>query len=149
MNYKNIKRILFVCHGNICRSVMAEYIFKYLTKDKYIIESRATSTEEIGNDIYPKIKEVLDKNNIPYKRHFSKQITIDDYNKFDIIVCFDDYNIYNLKKLINDITKVIKLQEYNIEDPWYTRDFYKCYKEIYDGCIKLIKKINFSSLNND
>ncbi|MBR1376573.1 MAG: low molecular weight phosphotyrosine protein phosphatase [Bacilli bacterium] len=136
-----MKSVLFVCHGNICRSPMAEYIFKYLTDDKYKVESRATSTEEIGNDIYPNTKEELIKHGIPFKRHYAKQITKDDYDNFNIIVCFDDYNIRNLEKIINDKSKVIKLLDYDIGDPWYTRDFDKTYKEIYEGCIKLKEKI--------
>ena len=135
-----MKSILFVCHGNICRSPMAEYILKYLTSNKYKIESRATSEEEIGNDIYPYAKEVLDKNNIPYKRHYAKNITQEDYDNFDLIVCFDSYNMNNLKRMFGG-TKVIKLLDTDISDPWYTRDFDTCYKEIYSGCLKLVDNI--------
>ena len=136
-----IKKILFVCHGNICRSPMGEYIFKYLTGDKYIIESRATSVEEIGNDIYPPVKDILNKYNIPYDSHMARQITIDDYNNYDLIICFDDYNIRNIKLITNDISKVIKLLDKDIEDPWYTGNYDKVYHEIYDGCIKLLNKL--------
>ena len=136
-----IKKILFVCHGNICRSLMGEYIFKYLTGDKYIIESRATSVEEIGNDIYPPVKEILNKYNIPYDRHMARQITIDDYNNYDLIICFDDYNIRNIKLITKDTSKVIKLLDKDIEDPWYTGNYDKVYHEIYDGCIKLLNKL--------
>lgn len=140
-----IKSILFVCHGNICRSPMAEYIFKYISNNKYRVESRATSLEEIGNDIYPNAKKVLDKHNIPYTKHEAKQITIDDYNNFDVIVCFDDYNIKNLERLIHDKSKVIKLLDYDIDDPWYTRDFDRTYNEIYQGCLKLLKQMDSSN----
>ena len=136
-----MKKILFVCHGNICRSPMGEYIFKYLTGDKYIIESRATSVEEIGNDIYPPVKEILNTYNIPYDRHMARQITIDDYNNYDLIICFDDYNIRNIKLITKDISKVIKLLDKDIEDPWYTGNYDKVYHEIYDGCIKLLNKL--------
>ena len=136
-----IKKILFVCHGNICRSPMGEYIFKYLTGDKYEIESRATSNEEIGNDIYPPAKEILDKYNIPYSKHKAKQITIDDYNNSNLIVCFDNYNIRNINFITHDTSKVIKLLDKDIEDPWYTGNYDKVFHEIHDGCIKLIDKL--------
>lgn len=132
------KSVLFVCHGNICRSPMAEYILKYLTKGKITVESRATSVEELGNDMHPKTKQMLEKNKIPFEKHIARQITIDDYNRFDIIACFDDYNLYNLKRMLHDTSKVIKLFDYDIEDPWYTNDFDKTYHDIYNACINLI-----------
>ena len=135
-----MKSILFVCHGNICRSPMAEYIFKYLTKEKYKVESRATSTEEIGNDMHYKTKEQLIKHNIPFNRHKAKQITLDDYNNYDIIICFDNYNLNNLKRMFNG-NKEIKLLDNDIDDPWYTGDFDKTYNEIYYGCVGLISRI--------
>lgn len=137
-----MKKILFVCHGNICRSPMGEYILKYLTGNKYIIESRATSLEEVGNDMYYETKNILSKYNIPYDKHIARQITIDDYNSFDIIICFDNYNLKNIKRIIGDDSKVIKLLDKDIEDPWYTRDFDKVYNEIYEGCVKLINKLD-------
>lgn len=135
-----MKSILFVCHGNICRSPMGKYIFDYLTDNKYICESRATSTEEIGNDMYPYAKEVLTKHNIPFTKHQAKQITIDDYNNYDLIICFDDYNISNIKRITNDTSKVEKLLNHDIEDPWYTNNFEKVYNEIYEGCTNIIKR---------
>ena len=135
------KKILFVCLGNICRSPMAEYIFKYLTKDKYIIESRATSTEEIGNDMHKGTKRELDIHNIPYKRHHAKQITKSDYHNFDYIICFDDYNLRNLQNMFGQNPKIIKLLPTNIDDPWYTGDFDKTYQDIYNGCIQLLNNL--------
>lgn len=136
-----MKKILFVCHGNICRSPMGEFIFKHLTNHKYIVESRATSKEEIGNNIYPPVKRILNKYNIPYTSHQAKQITIEDYNKFDIIICFDDYNYRNIELITNDNKKIKKLLEKDIEDPWYTNNYEKVYHEIYQGCLNLINII--------
>ena len=120
---------------------MAEYIYKSLDKNS-IVESRATSREEIGNDIYPPVKEVLDKNNIPYTRHHSTQITINDYNLFDVVVCFDTRNYDNLKRMLPDVSKVIKLCSYDVDDPWYTREFDRCFNETLEGCQELLKRLD-------
>ena len=128
-----IKSILFVCHGNICRSPMAEYILKHLSNNKYTVESRATSKEEIGNDIHPGTKEQLTIHNIPYKKHYAKQITNNDYNNFDLIICFDNYNLNNLKRIFPNSNKIIKLLDNDIDVPWYTGNFKKTYQEIFTG----------------
>ena len=141
---KEIFKIMFVCHGNICRSPMAEYIFKYLSNNNYIVESRATSTEEIGNDIYYLAKKELDMHNIPYSKHKALQITLEEYNEYDLIVCFDEKNINNLNRLFVNNKKVIKLLDKDIDDPWYTGDFKKTYFEIYEGCVELLKKLKKS-----
>ena len=138
-------KILFVCHGNICRSPMAEYIMKSLCKDENVyISSCATSTEEIGNDLYYETKRILDKHHIAYGKHSARQITKQDYNNFDYLIVMDDYNLYNLRKFIIDdyAHKVFKLTNFinlstDIDDPWYTRDFERCYQEIYKCCAKL------------
>ena len=135
------KKILFVCHGNICRSPMAEYILKYLTKEKYIIESRAISREEIGNDMHNGTKQQLNIHNIPYQRHYAKQINKNDYNNFDYIICFDDYNLRNLENMFGPNPKIKKLLSANIDDPWYTGNFDKTYQDIYKGCLYLLNQL--------
>ena len=143
-------KICFVCHGNICRSPMAEFIMKDLIKkknleDKFYIESKATNTEEIGNDIYPPVKRKLEEKNIPYNYHASTQLIKKDYEKFDYFIGMDSNNIRNMNYLFNDTNnKIYKLLDFtelkhNIEDPWYTRNFEKVYNEIYLGCNNLLK----------
>ena len=138
-------RILFVCHGNICRSPMAEFIMKDLIKkvnmeDKIYIESCATSTEEIGNDIDYRAKEKLDENKIPYSKRKARQMTQSDYDKFDYIVLMDYNNLRYLNYLEIEDTKQ-KMQIWNIDDPWYTGNFTKAYNEIYNGCENLLNTI--------
>lgn len=143
-------KILFVCHGNICRSPMAEYIMKFLTKDRndFYIKSKATSTEEIGNDIYPPIKSILKKHGIPFMTHYASRIEKKDYDCYDYIIVMDSKNRYNIERIIGQDTnhKVFKLLEftgegYDISDPWYTGQFDDCFSEIYRGCIGLLKYI--------
>ncbi len=136
-----MKKIMFVCLGNICRSPMAKYIFKSLSSD-YIVDSAGTSNEEEGNSLYYLAKNILDKNNIQYDNHTAKQLTKTMYDEYDYIVVFEDYNKECVRRLIGDDSKVIKLLPNNIDDPWYTRDFDKAYEDIYQGCVLLKNKLN-------
>lgn len=127
-----------MCHGNICRSVMAEFILKNRTKDIYC-ESRATSNEEIGNDIYPPAKKCLDKHGIKYDRHHAKRITQDDYDNFDEIYIMDYNNLRNIKYCVEDKDNKIKmLCNEEVEDPWYTGDFETVYYQISDAIDEMI-----------
>ena len=133
-----MRRILFVCHGNICRSVMAEYILKNRTSDIYC-ESAATSSEEIGNDIYYPAKRCLDKHNIKYGRHYARKVTRDDYDRFDEIYVMDSNNLRNILRIIDDSDNKIKmLCDYEIEDPWYTDNFDLVFDEISEGIERLL-----------
>ena len=137
-------KILFVCHGNICRSTMAECIFKNMVKDSnnYLIDSCGISSEETGNSIYPPAREILEKNNIPIVEHYARKITYDDLDNFDYIVCMEQRHIDTILYRYGDNYKnkcKLLIDNYDISDPWYTRDFKTCYKEINEWCINLLK----------
>ena len=144
--------IIFVCHGNICRSVAAEYILKKKIKDLHLEDrlrcfSRATSNEEIGNDIYPPMKDELRKRGIPFARHFAERITQKDYDLADYIFYMDNNNKRYLNFLLDDYKNIIKpitcFDDYNfeIEDPWYTDNFQKVCDELSKEIDLIIKNI--------
>ena len=126
-------KVNFVCHGNICRSPMAEFILKKMAKDRGIdisVSSSATSYEEIGNDIHPGTKRVLTAHSIPFSKRGATHFEKEDYKNNDYILCMDSYNIKNLKRIIGSDpeNKVHLLLEYgkntrDISDPWYTGNF--------------------------
>ena len=144
-------RILFLCHGNICRSPMAEFIFKDLVRkngleDQFYIESAAVSTEEIGNSIYPPAKRCLNAHGIPFdKNKTARQITRADYDRFDLIIYMDRMNLRWLKYIIpDDPQKKFRLmmsftgQDRDVADPWYTGDFETTYRDITSAAKALI-----------
>lgn len=148
-----MKKILFVCLGNICRSPMAEFVFKELVKrekieNDFYISSAATSTEEIGNDIHYGTKNKLDKMNIHYKHHEAKQIKKEDYEKYDFIIGMEDDNLVAIRKIVGEDKnkKIYKLLDFSsnvrdIADPWYTGNFDKTYDDILEGCTLLLEYI--------
>ena len=148
-----MKKILFVCHGNICRSVMAEMVMRYLVaeagrEDEFMIDSCATSREEIGNDIYPPAKRCLAAHQVPFSRHAARQITKEDYDKFDLILCMEEYNIRNLRHTLGAALldadahkaepKIRRLLDRDVADPWYTGDFEATYRDVVEGCQQLL-----------
>lgn len=146
-------KILFVCHGNICRSPMAEFVMKYLleTCDKGFevkVDSKATSTEEIGNPPHRGTVNMLNSVGIPIYPHKASQMTEEDYDRYDYIIGMDSYNIRNIMRIIkkDPMGKVHKLMEYagsskDIADPWYTGDFHTTYNDVRTGCQALLEKL--------
>ena len=146
-------KVLFVCHGNICRSPMAEFILKALVKEKgleaqYHIESAAVSTEEIGNPIYPPAKRCLQQHGIwfdPGKQ--ARQVTRADYDRFDRIICMDNSNLRLIRRIIpsDPEGKIHLMMSYagagrDVADPWYTGDFEETFKDLMEGCSAMLAK---------
>ena len=144
-----------MCHGNICRSVMAEYVFKHLAEqagvtEKFEVASAAVSTEEIGNDMYPPAKRKLREKGVPFEHHAAHQITRAEYERYDYVVCADKANIRRLGWIIGDTGlaataggvgegKVSLMMSWageqrDVADPWYTGDFETAYQDIYSAC---------------
>lgn len=143
-------KILFVCHGNICRSPMAEFVMKYLTagRDDFYISSAATSTEEIGNEVHYGTVNILKKKGVPNPGHRAVQLTKADYDKYDYLIGMDSWNIRNILRITNGDfkNKVHKLLDFtsrggDISDPWYTGDFDTTYNDVLEGCTALLKYI--------
>ena len=130
-------KILFVCHGNICRSAMAEFMCKELRPDLYC-ESRAVSYEEEGNDMYSPARRCLDRHGIPYSRHHARRIQQADYDKFDIIYVMDNSNMRLISRIIDDKDhKIRMLCEEEVADPWYTGDFEGVFLQLSDGIMNI------------
>lgn len=145
-----MKKILFLCHGNICRSTMAEFVMKDMVRkagleDEYYIESAATSREEIGNDTHPGTKRKLTEVGIPYTKRRARQVTKSDYDEYDYLVIMDQNNLLNLNRIIDGDPdeKVFKLLDFagknrDIADPWYTGNFDETYDDVVEGCQALL-----------
>ena len=148
-------KILFICHGNICRSTMAEFVMKDLVKKagrekEFEIASAATSREEIGNDIHYGTQNVLREKNIPFTSRRAVQMTQNDYRYYDLIVAMDKENLWGINRIIgfDKENKVRLLLAYagelsgEVADPWYTGDFDATWDDVYEGCVGILKKLN-------
>ena len=150
-NRKAMKKILFVCHGNICRSPMAEFIMKDLVKkagreDEFYIESAATSTEEIGNPVYPPAKRELARHGIGCNGKTARQMTRDDYDRFDLLIGMETWNIRNMLRITGGDAegKIHRLLDFtthpaDIPDPWYNDRFEETWDACLDGCKALLE----------
>ena len=150
-------KIMFVCHGNICRSPMAEFVLKDMVKkagreNEFVIASSATSTEEIwggvGNPVYPPARDELKKHGISCEGKRAVQVKKSDYENYDYLICMDENNMRNIRRIIGSDPedKVVKLLSFtgenrNVADPWYSGDFETCYRDIYNGCKALLETL--------
>ena len=149
-----MKRLLFVCHGNICRSPMAEFIMKKLVRNAereadFEIASAATSTEAIGNPAYPMARQELAKHGIGCPGHLARQLTKADYAHFDMIVGMDANNMQGMLDILGGDPdgKLSLILDHtghprDVADPWYTRNFTAAWKDIYEGCTAIYNKLS-------
>ena len=143
-------KILFVCHGNICRSPMAEYVMKDMVEkaglaQHFEIASAATSTEEIGCGVYPPARQKLAQHGISCKGHAARQVRRDDYDRYVYLICMDRYNLRNITRIIpsDPKAKISRLLDFtdhpnDVADPWYTGDFDATWRDVNDGCSALL-----------
>ena len=148
-----MKKILFVCHGNICRSPMAEFVMKWLVKEagrerEFEIASAATSTEEIGNPVYPPARRKLAEHGIASDGKDARQITRRDYQYYDLIVGMDQWNLRNMRRMLggDPDDKICLLMDYtdrpgDVADPWYTGDFEATWRDVLEGCRGMLAQI--------
>ena len=147
-----MKRILFICHGNICRSPMAEFVLKDMVRkrgmeDRFEIASAATSREEIGNPVYPPARRQLAEHGIACTGHRARQMTKEDYDRYDMIICMDDNNKRNIMRMTggdpdNKISLLLDFTErtgQQVADPWYTGNFDATWRDVTEGCEGLLR----------
>ncbi len=144
-------KILFICHGNICRSTMAEYVMKDLVRkagmeDEFYIDSAATSREEIGNGVHHGTRRKLAQMGVPCGDHRARQMTRSDYDKFDLLIGMDNANIRNMTRIAGGDPegKIRMMLDYTnrpgeVKDPWYTGNFDETWDDVFEGCTTLLE----------
>lgn len=145
--------VLFVCHGNICRSTMSQFVMQYLVEaqqlqDQFYIDSAATSREEIGNDVHYGTKAKLREMNIPFTHHAARQMTKKDYMDFDYLIGMDEANLRNMQRISGGDPqhKIYSLLSFagrrdSIADPWYTGNFDATFQDVWKGCTALLETL--------
>lgn len=169
-------KILFICHGNICRSTCAHYVMQHMVdarglSEEFFIDSAATSREELGNPVYPPMKKVLKAHGIPCEGHFARQMTKEDYNRFDYLIGMDRENLYFMNRMYGDTDrsddrtafwrhtyddvqpsdpegKISLLMDYTdmpgeVADPWYTGNFDDTFRDVTAGCKGLLAHLGY------
>lgn len=139
-------KVLFVCHGNICRSPMAEFVLKDMVKKagrsgEFRIESVATSREELGNPVYPPARRELSRHGIACDGHRARRITRADVDEFDHIYYMDSNNLRNLNRLFPGETKFRPFLDRNVADPWYSGDFTQTWLDVQEGCQRILEEL--------
>ncbi len=149
-------KILFICHGNICRSPMAEFVMKDMIQkagaaDDFFIASAATSTEEIGNPVHHGTRSRLAREGISVAGKYARQMTQRDYEEYDYLIGMDHWNLRNMQRITGPDTdnKLSLLLDYtdragaDIADPWYTGNFEETYNDIVEGCTALLRNLGY------
>ena len=146
-------KVLFICHGNICRSPMAEFVMKDLVQKAglaggFVIDSAATSTEEIGNPVYPPARRKLAEHGISCAGHAARQMQRADYSRYDLLIGMDQENLYNMRRICGGDPegKIHLLLDYtarpgSVADPWYTGDFERTWQDVLEGCRALLARL--------
>ena len=139
-------KILFVCHGNICRSPMAEFVLKDMAakagvSHKFKIDSRATSREELGNPVYPPARRELNRHGIRCDGHRATQITRKDLEVYDYIYYMDSNNRRNLNRMFPDFHDFLPFLSRDVADPWYSGDFTQTWADVQEGCTRILEEL--------
>ena len=144
----DVIKILFICHGNICRSPMAEFVMQDMVKkagleSRFQIDSAATSTEELGNPVHRGTQAKLRQVGIPCGVHYARQMTRKDYDAYDLLIGMDRYNMRNMQRIAGGDPdgKMRMLLPRDVADPWYTGNFDDTYRDVSEGCALLLREL--------